>query len=253
LTSLQVQGSVIVSGGSIAGITSNFNNGINRYNYVGQDHNEILAEFIKQKKSEKLSRTSSEALGVSVSYNYLVKRGYVRGTSLGRTAGEDLSYNDYRNFVNQSLTFLDSAFLEDLNNTDTLTARVDQVFDYFVASGRISNNNRSISKQHLSQLINCPNLDAMLALNNLYIAEIANSNLSNEDKQVQLSYLAIFSHSLYFWYGQEDRVSVSGRKWWKWLIIGACDAVGGLISSPILAGAVGGVASGIATDQLGDE
>lgn len=248
-TSLKVKGDDIIAGQTIVGVNSSYDNSLNKFNFVGQDHNSILSLFMQKRGINKLSRKMSISLATPIAYDYLLKHGYTKGIAL-RTDGLNVGASDFATFVSESLLFLDSAFFKNLSNSDTLSEKFTHMFDEFAKSGRISENNAIIAKQHLSQLLSCPDLNTMLALNNLYINEIVNSGLSDSDKQIQLTYLSILSHSLYFWYSQTSQGDISGRAWWKWLIIGAVDGLAGFISSPVLAGAVGGVGSGIATDML---
>lgn len=251
LKSLQTKGDLVVNGQSVIGAQQGFTNSNNKFDFVGKRHNQILTEFLEKRNGKRLRFTAGFNLATSVAYPYS-KQANFKGLPSGR-AGTAMSSSEFSLMSSNSLSFLDSSFVKNLSNKDTLRVKFSEVFDSFVNEGRISETNAKVAKVHLAQLINCPDLTTMLKLNNFYINEINNSNLSQVEKDAQLSYLAIFSYSLTFWYAEEGKVAAAGRKWWKWLVIGAADALGGFFSDPFLAAAVGGICSGVATDLLGNE
>lgn len=251
IKSLQEKGDLVVSGQVINGVDVGFKNENNKFDFVGENHNLILTEFLSKRNGKKLKFKDAFNLAINVAYTYSSQRNSINSRS--SRVGASLSQQQFNSLTAESLAFLDSSFVKNLNIKDTMRVKFNKVFDRFVKEGRISQANAQVAKLHLVQLTNCPDLNTMLRLNNLYVNEIVNSDLPQIEKDTQLCYLSIFSYSLSLWYTEEGNRGIAGRKWWKWLVIGAADALGGFCSDPFLAAAVGGVCSGIATDLLGEE
>jgi hypothetical protein len=76
--------------------------------------------------------------------------------------------------------------------------------------------------------------------------------LNDGDRRLILISTSIARHSLYFWYTNSPE-SINGRvsrKWWEWLIVGACDVAGGVAGCSV-AGAAGAISGAVAASSAG--
>ena len=142
LTTLQDKGESIIAGKTVAGVNSDFDNPTNKFNFVGQDHNRIVGEFMQSRNGQKLGRHNSIRALSEISRSYISRK-----QSSGQIARENSVSFD--NLASQTLSLFDSTFIAVLLNADSLVVKFGKVFDQQKKKGQISLYIKSIIKATL--------------------------------------------------------------------------------------------------------
>lgn len=293
LANLKNSGDQIVKGKKIDGATNSVNNTLNPYNKVGQLHNNLLDGFKKEIPSLYSPTTAVSYTINGKQYSYtkvkdkLIAGSYVnyQKTNEPQTlpnSTSNLSYDgyaDYQSLVNQTMDYLVANPIPDLGPVDPVIFEnnFNTQLQQFQTSNGLTEIENQIDNQLINQLLACEDISTATSLVNFYQNTIV-SDGSITDQTVldrQLSFLSVLNYSMNYWYAvennpsdpwwnvygnlfQEDMSQQAKLRWWKWLLIGVSDGLGGLtgllfanpVAAAFVGGAVGSVASGLVQDWL---
>ncbi len=183
----------------------------NEYEYVGQYHNKFLTTMLKEGK------TKDDLATIQMNVNEIAKadndfQKYMRN--------ESALYQDV-DYLEKGLNDRDNHYQKVLNDLNFEPEAESILIDLFAEMTKERSDNNEITYEDFEKTISG--------------YESRAQNLKGNDRARVLSTLAIAENSTYFWYNYlnttKENVSGKKRKWWKWLIVGAADAVGGAIGS----------------------
>lgn len=117
LSSLRIKGDLVVNGQYVIGAQPGFTNNNNKFDFVGKNHNQILTVFLKKRNGKRLRFPEGFNLATSVAYPYSMQTS-VKGLPSSRAAAA-MSASEFNLMTSNSLAFLNSSFVKNLNNKDS--------------------------------------------------------------------------------------------------------------------------------------